>query len=160
MLPPLASLDDTALRRLEGSATLSDSEWRAVLAEIVRRESELPPPHGTRAPSLVSCPTCGRQVSVAAAACPQCGHPIAAPARASTAVAGSIPSRGVAIMFALFLGGLGAHKFYMGKPGLGVLYLLFCWTFVPAIISLFETILYLLTSDEQWREQFAPSLAR
>ena len=43
-----------------------------------------------------------------------------------------------AVLLALFLGGLGIHKFYMGKPGLGVLYLLFCWTSIPAIISFIE----------------------
>ena len=43
-----------------------------------------------------------------------------------------------AVLLALFLGGLGAHKFYLGQAGLGVLYLLFCWTFIPAIVALFE----------------------
>jgi len=44
----------------------------------------------------------------------------------------------VALLLALFLGGIGAHKFYLGKTGAGILYLLFCWTFVPALIALFE----------------------
>lgn len=44
-------------------------------------------------------------------------------------------------LFALFLGGLGVHKFYAGKIGLGVVYLLFCWTFIPAIIALVEGII-------------------
>jgi len=43
-----------------------------------------------------------------------------------------------AVLLALFLGGLGAHKFYLGQTGLGVLYLLFCWTTIPSIIALFE----------------------
>lgn len=41
-------------------------------------------------------------------------------------------------ILALFLGGLGVHKFYAGKTGKGVLYLVFCWTYIPAIIALFE----------------------
>ena len=44
-------------------------------------------------------------------------------------------------LFALFLGGFGVHKFYAGKIGLGVVYLLFCWTFIPAIIALVEGII-------------------
>lgn len=44
-------------------------------------------------------------------------------------------------LFALFLGGFGVHKFYVGKVGLGVVYLLFCWTFIPAIIALVEGII-------------------
>ncbi|MDK2980371.1 MAG: hypothetical protein PWQ55_718 [Chloroflexota bacterium] len=43
-----------------------------------------------------------------------------------------------AVLLALFLGGLGIHKFYLNKPGLGILYLLFCWSTIPAIISFFE----------------------
>jgi TM2 domain-containing membrane protein YozV len=43
-----------------------------------------------------------------------------------------------AVLLALFLGGLGAHKFYLGQTGLGVLYLLFCWTTIPSIIALIE----------------------
>lgn len=41
-------------------------------------------------------------------------------------------------LLALFLGGIGAHKFYSGKVGTGIAYLLFCWTFIPAIIALIE----------------------
>jgi TM2 domain-containing membrane protein YozV len=43
-----------------------------------------------------------------------------------------------AVLLALFLGGLGAHKFYMGQTGMGILYLLFCWTYIPSIIALIE----------------------
>jgi len=44
----------------------------------------------------------------------------------------------VGILLALLLGGIGAHRFYMGQIGLGVIYLLLVWTFIPAIIALFE----------------------
>lgn len=43
-----------------------------------------------------------------------------------------------ALLLALFLGGLGIHKFYLGQTGLGIVYLLFCWTYVPSIIAFFE----------------------
>jgi TM2 domain-containing membrane protein YozV len=43
-----------------------------------------------------------------------------------------------AVLLAIFLGGLGAHKFYLNQVGLGVLYLLFCWTGIPAIIGVIE----------------------
>lgn len=43
-----------------------------------------------------------------------------------------------AVLLALFLGGLGVHKFYMGQTGLGILYLIFCWTYIPAIVGLIE----------------------
>ncbi|HWH50200.1 MAG TPA: hypothetical protein VN651_01555 [Gemmatimonadaceae bacterium] len=37
MLPNPSTLDDAALRRLETTHTLSNGDWRAVLAEIARR---------------------------------------------------------------------------------------------------------------------------
>ena len=43
-----------------------------------------------------------------------------------------------AVLLALFLGGLGAHKFYLGKIAAGIIYILFCWTTIPAWIALFE----------------------
>ncbi|NLB71358.1 MAG: NINE protein [Chloroflexi bacterium] len=43
-----------------------------------------------------------------------------------------------AVLLALFLGGLGAHKFYLGQTGAGIVYLLFCWTSIPAWIALIE----------------------
>ncbi len=45
--------------------------------------------------------------------------------------------RGTALLLTL-LGGLGLHRFYLGQVGLGVLYLVFCWTYIPAIVAVFE----------------------
>lgn len=56
----------------------------------------------------------------------------------------------VAALLALFLGGLGVHKFYLDRPGQGLIYLLFCWTFLPALISLFEGVYYLLMSTDEF----------
>lgn len=44
-------------------------------------------------------------------------------------------------LLAFFLGSIGVHKFYAGKIAAGVLYLLFCWTFIPAIIAFIEFII-------------------
>ena len=44
-------------------------------------------------------------------------------------------------LLAFFLGGLGIHKFYAGYTGYGILYLIFCWTCIPAIISFVEFII-------------------
>ena len=59
-------------------------------------------------------------------------------------------SRVAAGLFGILLGGLGIHKFYMGKIGVGLIYILFCWTGIPAIIGLVEGILYLTVSDEKF----------
>lgn len=47
----------------------------------------------------------------------------------------------VAVLLALFLGGIGIHKFYMNKVGLGILYLVFCWTYIPGIVALIEAFI-------------------
>lgn len=47
-------------------------------------------------------------------------------------------SRSTAFLLTLLLGGVGAHRFYLGQVALGFLYLTFCWTFVPAIVALIE----------------------
>jgi len=47
----------------------------------------------------------------------------------------------VGVLLALFLGGLGVHRFYMGQIGAGVLYLVFSWTGIPSIIGFIECFL-------------------
>ena len=61
-----------------------------------------------------------------------------------------VKSRTVAIVLALFLGGVGAHKFYLRKPGLGVLYLLASVTFITIVVSLVEAVIYLTQDDATW----------
>lgn len=58
-----------------------------------------------------------------------------------------IKSKVAAGVLGILLGGLGIHKFYLGKTGKGILYLVFCWTFIPEIVGIVEGILYLTSSD-------------
>lgn len=60
-------------------------------------------------------------------------------------------SKVTAILLALFLGGLGIHKFYLGEWGWGVVYLLFCWTYIPALVAFIEMIRYIMLSDEDFK---------
>ena len=59
-------------------------------------------------------------------------------------------SKVAAGLLGIFLGSLGIHKFYLGRWGWGVIYLLFCWTYIPAIVGFIEGIVYLLSSDESF----------
>jgi len=43
-----------------------------------------------------------------------------------------------AILLALLLGGFGLHKFYVRRNTAGILYLLFFWTGIPAILGLID----------------------
>lgn len=104
------------------------------------------------------CTQCGTQIHAMAEICPSCGvrqmappapvynpqqgawYPMAPPGKDKT----------VAGLLAILLGGLGIHKFYLGKAGQGILYLLFCWTFIPAIIGFVEGIIYLTMSQDSF----------
>lgn len=62
-------------------------------------------------------------------------------------------NRYVAAILAFFLGGLGVHKFYLGK-WTGIFYLVLCWTYIPSVVALIEGILYLTSSDEVFNEKY------
>ncbi len=59
-------------------------------------------------------------------------------------------------LFGILLGGFGAHKFYLGNVGLGIVYLLFCWTGIPEIIGLIEGIIILGMSDQEFNQKYNP----
>lgn len=63
-------------------------------------------------------------------------------------------SRGVAILLTFFLGYFGIHQFYLNRVGLGVLSLLFCWTFIPCIIALIDFIRLLCMDEASFNETF------
>lgn len=60
---------------------------------------------------------------------------------------------GAAILLALLLGGLGAHRFYLKDTLGGFIYLAFCWTFVPMVISLIEAIFISQRVDRYNKQQ-------
>ncbi|WP_267904187.1 NINE protein [Aurantiacibacter sediminis] len=94
------------------------------------------------------CVGCGKKLHISARACPECG--------ASQGASGQVgeKSRVAAAILALFLGGFGVHKFYLGRVAAGILYLLFFWTFIPAIIAFVEFIIYLTMSDEAFAAKY------
>ncbi|MFD1512532.1 TM2 domain-containing protein [Halomarina rubra] len=90
-------------------------------------------------------------IKSAAEICPECGVRVSEPA---SDAGDSDKDRTTAAIFALILGGLGAHKFYLGETGWGVLYLVFCWTFIPMLLGLVEGIIYLTKSDEEFQRKY------
>lgn len=58
------------------------------------------------------------------------------------------PSLTVYLLLAVFLGGIGAHDFYVGKPVKGFIKLAFCWTGLPAVIAVFNIIGALINKDD------------
>lgn len=106
--------------------------------------------------SIKYCHACGRSIDARAEICPLCG--VRQPMMYGPPPMGmsilSDRNRIAAALFALFLGGFGAHKFYLGRIGQGILYLVFCWTFIPAIIGFIEGIIYLTKSDEDFAAEY------
>lgn len=93
------------------------------------------------------CFACGQSIDSRAEICPKCGVRQPGNGNGFGTSTASGKNRVTAALFALLLGGLGVHKFYLGKPIQGILYLIFCWTFIPAIIGVVEGILLLTSSD-------------
>ncbi|RYE41139.1 MAG: NINE protein [Hyphomicrobiales bacterium] len=93
----------------------------------------------------VFCRGCGAGIHESAVTCPKCG----APQRVGTGI-GHAKSRTTAVLLAFLLGGLGAHRFYLGNIFVGLLYLFFCWTFIPSILALIEGVYFLTHSDEEF----------
>ena len=59
-----------------------------------------------------------------------------------------------AVILCFFLGAFGAHKFYLNQNGWGLIYLVTCWTGIPAIAAFIEFIMLLLMSDQDFNRQF------
>ena len=95
------------------------------------------------------CSSCGEVIKKEAEICPDCGV-----RQSSEATVNSDKDRTTAGILAILLGGIGTHKFYLGETFKGVIYLLFCWTFIPAIVALIEGILYLTKSDEEFQRKY------
>lgn len=57
--------------------------------------------------------------------------------------------KNIASLLAFFFGIFGVHRFYLGQTGLGILYLFFFWTLIPALIGLIDSIIFLsMDSDD------------
>ncbi len=63
-------------------------------------------------------------------------------------------SKVTAALLALFLGGLGIHRFYLGQTMTGLLYLVFCWTFIPYLIALIDFFVFIFMSEDRFNFKY------
>lgn len=116
------------------------------------------------------CRNCGKQIDDKAVICINCGVPpraekkfcykCGATSNANQALClscgvtlGRAPgekSKPIVTLLGIFLGGLGAHKFYMGSWGWGIVYLATCWLYVPFVVAVIEWIRYILMTDDEF----------
>lgn len=63
-------------------------------------------------------------------------------------------SRNTAAVLAILLGGIGAHKFYLGQTTNAILYLVFSFTAIPALLGIIDGILMLRMTRERFAQRF------
>ncbi len=68
-------------------------------------------------------------------------------------------SKSTAIIICFFLGSIGIHKFYLGENLAGILYLLFCWTGIPALIAFVDFFSLIFMSDTDFNIKYNKGIA-
>ena len=123
--------------------------------------------------SARECPSCGASVALNETECKYCGEALAVQPQQYQAPqppqqpqyqtypryeAPSIPltnkNKTAAAVLAILLGSFGAHKFYLGRVGKGILYFLFCWTYIPGIIGIIEGIKYIKADEIEFYNKY------
>lgn len=109
-----------------------------------------------------SCEGCGTQLRgewAARGICVECQKQRLVPMMQQVGAPGPVmvqgKSRGVAIASAFVLGGLGVHRFYLGRIGSGILYLLFFWTFIPALVAICEGVNFAVMGEEEFQRRYS-----
>ena len=128
------------------SFELEDEETFKI--EPVENESQTVKPTPKREapnPQHKFCSACGQQLHPQAEICPSCGVRVTNPKAASKVAL---------LLMTFFLGGMGGHKFYQKKYLLGILYLVFSWTYIPSLVALVEFIIYAVTKEEDLQRKY------
>ena len=100
-------------------------------------------PPGIKRPDEKYCQHCGQLNKRDAKTCSRCGGRV-----------GKKLSKAVLLLITFFTGGIGGHKFYVGKPIQGILYLVFFWTFIPGFIAFIEFFIYAVTNENDLQDKY------
>lgn len=103
--------------------------------------------------ALIICRECGREISDAAAYCPHCGAPNL---NVRPAFAHSPKDRLLTALFALLLGSLGVHFFYLGKITAGIITILLslCSFGIWSALMFIQGIYMLTISDADFYSKY------
>ena len=99
--------------------------------------------------SAAVCLSCGAQKGAGSAYCANCGNEVSDKAVVCLSCGAAIKQdtanwedkdKIIAGLLAFFLGGIGVHHFYLKENKKGIIKLIFCWTYIPALLALFDGI--------------------
>jgi TM2 domain-containing membrane protein YozV len=114
----------------------------------------LPVPSAPAAVTTKFCYACGAELDLRAEICPHCGvgQPMGPFVRGRRTRGEK--SKGGATLLALTLGGIGAHRFYLGQPKVGIAMLLLSWTFLPVLVGWVDFVRYAFMTDRDFAARY------
>ena len=158
------ALDGLSSEELEAQAFGPDPAQKAERRWALRRARRAARPEKRKAPAppvVVSkfCYACGETMDADARDCPACGvrQPRVPRRRGRLVRRGdrrADPSKPTATLLALTLGGVGAHRLYLGQWRSGLAMLLLCWTFLPLLVGAVDFVRYVLLTDREFAERY------
>lgn len=117
---------------------------------------------------MAFCTECGKQIDDSVVFCDNCGakqelpgtglntsqHKTGKTRSPVPPPSGNTKSQTVATILCALFGWLGVHRFYLGPIWLGVLYLLFSCTLIPALVAFIETFVIAFSSQQSWARKY------
>ncbi|WOT05835.1 TM2 domain-containing protein [Shewanella youngdeokensis] len=100
------------------------------------------------------CPQCSKKIDLNLLTCPQCHAAQGLEALSGVDPDIRIKNQKLAVLFSVLFGGLGMHKFYLGRHLEGSLYLIFCWTLVPVVIGWVDAVRTLKMSAFNFEQRY------
>lgn len=112
----------------------------------------------------MKCLKCNSEIPDGVKFCPNCGSQVGQQSNTDSISNGlkdvgnnlstGTKNRIITILLAFFLGDFGGQFFYLRQYWLGVLCLLFFWTWIPGIWGVVHAIIFLSMSDEEFNLKY------
>ncbi|QIZ76144.1 TM2 domain-containing protein [Ferrimonas lipolytica] len=104
--------------------------------------------------SRLTCPHCNHSTLDHLALCQHCKTALHLEALAGVDPHVRVRSQYLAQRYSMILGTFGVHKFYLGEPLRGSLYLAFSWTLVPTVLGIIDSIKMAKMDSEQFEQRW------